>query len=418
MFGEIAGRIRADSKDKSRRGDFAGVHPCPEGSSEVDDEPVARLVILGPQYTHRKKQTDTPGLKYAKAILDQRGNSPRINRNMLVFLAPDAARLDDLLQAAAQFLAWQSIQNERDALNLDTFQRSQADTKVKESSDTVGSRIYQTWTLALVPAHKEPAPGEQVKPEDLVEWQEIPIGGTDPLAKRTATKVKNDGALIPALGGLTLRHHLDEKLWRDKDHVGVGQLTEWFARYLYLPRVVNRDVILGAIKDGVGQLLADDTFAIAASFDEATGRYRGLQVRGGGVIENTTLLVKPTVASAQMEADEQARAAKHAGTGSGTGPLPKPRPGTGPLAPPEPAPKLQPNLFVGSVKLDGSRMGRDAGKVAEEVLQHLSTLPGARVEVRLEVQVHVPDGVGDDVVRTVTENANTLKFDSHGFERE
>lgn len=46
-----------------------------------------------------------------------------------------------------------------------------------------------------------------------------------------------------------------------------------------------------------------------------------------------------------------------------------------------------------------------------------TTLPDC-FEVRLEVQVHVPDGVGDDVVRTMTENAKTLKFDAQGFERE
>jgi hypothetical protein len=28
----------------------------------------------------------------------------------------------------------------------------------------------------------------------------------------------------------------------------------------------------------------------------------------------------------------------------------------------------------------------------------------------------VPEGVPDDVIRTVTENAKTLKFEQHGFE--
>ena len=70
------------------------------------------------------------------------------------------------------------------------------------------------------------------------------------------------------------------------------------------------------------------------------------------------------------------------------------------------------------MKLDPQRIGRDAGRVAEEVIQHLSTLPGAKAEVSLEIRIKVPDGVRDDVVRTVTENCNTLKFTSFGFERE
>jgi hypothetical protein len=75
-------------------------------------------------------------------------------------------------------------------------------------------------------------------------------------------------------------------------------------------------------------------------------------------------------------------------------------------------------MFIGSVRLDGARLGRDAGRVAEEVLQHLSTLPGAEVEVRLEVMVRVPCGVPDDVIRTVNENARTLRFETAAFEAE
>jgi len=38
--------------------------------------------------------------------------------------------------------------------------------------------------------------------------------------------------------------------------------------------------------------------------------------------------------------------------------------------------------------------------------------------VTLEVEAQIPSGVPDHVVRTVTENSRTLKFTSHGFEKE
>jgi len=41
---------------------------------------------------------------------------------------------------------------------------------------------------------------------------------------------------------------------------------------------------------------------------------------------------------------------------------------------------------------------------------------GSDVTVRLEIEANVPKGVPDDVVRTVSENARTLKFTDHGFE--
>ena len=48
----------------------------------------------------------------------------------------------------------------------------------------------------------------------------------------------------------------------------------------------------------------------------------------------------------------------------------------------------------------------------------LTGLVGGEVKVRLEVEAEVPEGVPEDVVRTVTENARTLRFDDHGFEHE
>lgn len=61
--------------------------------------------------------------------------------------------------------------------------------------------------------------------------------------------------------------------------------------------------------------------------------------------------------------------------------------------------------------------GRDAGRIAEEAIAHLSGIVGARVNVTLEIEAAVPEGVPENVVRTVTENSRTLKFVSHGFEK-
>ena len=78
----------------------------------------------------------------------------------------------------------------------------------------------------------------------------------------------------------------------------------------------------------------------------------------------------------------------------------------------------RPKRFHGTVTLDATRVGRDAGKVAEEVIAHLTGLVGARVTVTLEIEAEIPAGASESVVRTVTENSRTLKFTSQGFEKE
>ena len=73
---------------------------------------------------------------------------------------------------------------------------------------------------------------------------------------------------------------------------------------------------------------------------------------------------------------------------------------------------------VGSINLDPMRVGRDAGKIAEEVIQHLSTLSDAEVRVTLEIHAKVEGDIPESAVRTVSENARTLKFTTSNFERE
>ncbi|MBW4506717.1 MAG: hypothetical protein KME64_09420 [Scytonematopsis contorta HA4267-MV1] len=77
-----------------------------------------------------------------------------------------------------------------------------------------------------------------------------------------------------------------------------------------------------------------------------------------------------------------------------------------------------PKRFYGTVKLDALRLRRDVGQIADEVLQHLSSLVDAEVEITLEIQINVPDGVPENVVRTVKENCKVLKFTNHEFEQE
>lgn len=60
--------------------------------------------------------------------------------------------------------------------------------------------------------------------------------------------------------------------------MAVRQLTEGFARYVYLPRLCDPAVLAGAVKDGLALLLwQKESFGYADSYDEAAGRYRGLR---------------------------------------------------------------------------------------------------------------------------------------------
>ena len=268
---EIRRRLAEEAK---HRGDFSKVHSCPAGASDVVDEPEAKLVILSPDYPHSAKTDSSAGRQAAAEILN-RGSAGRNCGNMLVFLAADKTRFVDLDKAVRSYLAWQSIEKDTVSLNLTPFQVNQVEQRLTSSDQAVKGRIPETYVWLLVAGQKRPEPGQAFP---AVEWQEFRLQGQEWLAERASKKLKNDGLLITSMAGAVLRFEIDQvPLWRG-NHVGVKQLVDDFAKYLYLPRVKNAQVILDAIQDGVSRLTwSQDTFAYADYYDATADRYRGLE---------------------------------------------------------------------------------------------------------------------------------------------
>ena len=302
-------------------------------------------------------------------------------------------------------------------LNLDQFQARQAETKRKTADETVDARIPETYQWLIVPG--------QPDPQGKSDWTEYRLQGEESLATRASKKLKNEELLLVQLGGSRLRHEIDRiPLWRG-NHVGLKQLCEDVARYLYLPRVRDEDVIVAAVRDGLERLTwRDDAFAYAEGWDEQKGRYKGLRAGQGGrvVLDSECLLVKPDIAAAQLDAESRPQPTPGStgagptgvsGTGISTG-QPEGRGDQSVTVVPPPVPQLR--RFHGSVKLDPQRLVRDASKVTEEVVQHLSSIVGADVQVTLDIQVELPANASDKLVRDVTENCRTLEFDDYGFE--
>jgi predicted AAA+ superfamily ATPase len=408
---ELDGRLRADLR---KTGDFSRVHPLPQSGQDVPDDMDARLVVLGIDHPY-SKEPGSPAEVAAKAIFENRGNTPRLHRNTLSFLAVDQTRLQDLDEAIRRYLAWESILAEKDQLNLDPHQAKQAESQRTSADGAVTARLPEAYQWLLVPV--------QNSPQGAVEWQYSRLAGNDALAVRASKKLRGDDLLVLSFAGTRLRMELDRvPLWRG-DHVPIQQVAEDFARYLYLPRLRDPYVLYRAIHDGLGLLLwSRESFAYADSYDEDAKRYRGL--RGGQLVaiseDNLTgLLVRADVAEAQLSREKPSANTTSEGTGGGTrktavGASPGGGMGDHNLSEQKPGPKR----FHGTVTLDSTRVGRDAGRIADEVIVHLVGLVGSEVKVTLEIEAEIPSGAPDHVVRTVTENSRTLKFTTHGFETE
>jgi hypothetical protein len=214
-----------------------------------------------------------------------------------------------------------------------------------------------------------------------------------------------------------LRMEMDRVPWRG-NHVTIRQLAEDFGRYLYLPRLQTTNVLVNAIRAGLALLTWEqDAFAYAENFDESASRYRGLraEVQLPLTGDDSGLLVRPDVARRQIDQE----LIPPPPTVPGPGPV-KPSEETKPITQPSrPMQPPKPKRYHGTVILDSARVGRDAGRIADEVITHLVGLVGSSVRVTLEIEAEIPEGAPDKVVRIVTENSRTLKFESNsGFETE
>jgi hypothetical protein len=370
-----------------------------------------RLVVLDPQHPHINKTTDSPARIRAQEILNTRGSGPRYYKNLLLFLAPDQSKLTNLEQSVAQFLAWKSISDDQEGLNLDVFQRRQAESKHTQSNDVVNMQLQETYQWALVP--------EQPDPQRPVEWTEIRLQGQESPILRASRKLVHESYMITTYAAsLLCMEALNKYLWRECNHLSLKKLWEYLASYLYLPRLKNSEVLIHAVQEGVSALLWQESFAYATGWDETKQRYLGLKAGPGESITVTlsdqSLLVKPAIALQQFALDQALIV-----------PPPKPQPDPGPTPDPiSPNPNptsphvKQIRRFHSTVKLDPMRLNRDAGQIANEVLQHLNSLLGSEVEVVLEIQARIPDGVPENVIRTVTENCRTLRFSNFTFEEE
>jgi predicted AAA+ superfamily ATPase len=405
---ELDKRLRADLR---KMGDFNRIHPMPGTSADVPDDLDARLVVLGIDHAY-SKEPENAAETAAKEIFERRGTAPRLYRNTIVFLAADKTRLQDLDEAVRKFLAWESILDEKEKLDLSPHQVKQAETQKTAADGAVTARLPETYQWLLVPT--------QANPQAPLTWQTIRLSGQDALAERASKKLKNDESLVVSFASSRLRMDMDRvPLWR-ANHVAIRQLVDDFGRYLYLPRLRNTPVLLNAIHAGLALLTWEhDAFAYAETYDESAARYRGLRSGAQMTItqDDTGLLVRPEIARRQIDQETVPPVPAGAATANAPSPTPGPTPST--AQPSGSAQPPKPKRYHGTVTLDPARVGRDAGRIADEVVTHLVGLVGTTVRVTLEIEAEIPSGTPDNVVRTITENSRTLKFASNsGFETE
>ncbi|TAE90777.1 MAG: ATP-binding protein [Verrucomicrobia bacterium] len=374
--------------------------------SDVPDDSALRLVILSPDHFYSKEE---PRVAH-EAVMDYvraNGAKPRYRGNRLLFLAPDHGGLTRLRDCIRVALAWNSIVEDVAAMRLvlDNLQAEQAKKELKSAEDVLPRVARECFKWLLCPAQDTPT----AKP--IVETVSLNTSGASLGAEMERVCLDNEW-VIATWSPIHLRSKLQELYWKDgKTATKAADFWEDTLRYLYLPRLKNRDVIAQAIVKGAG---TKDFFGTA--YGEHDGKFDGFKYGDANVqFDDTLLLIASECATAYAEKMQASAVASVAPADaaiqvSPTSPLPTS--GIPSITPTElkVTPESKAKSFHGSIEIAPATAKMKLLQVAEEIISALSEDPNAEIKVRLEIEADFPEGALDHLKRTISENAKTLGF--------
>ena len=399
--------LREDAGSRDR---FNRVYAAPDDPTAIDEALALSLVILGPTTPHSGKSTAKSAATEAvtDALMRCRASQRRF-RNTLLFVSSDEALLGTARDAMRKSMAWESIdQDGRLQQQLTKAQAADAKDKAKTSRDGAQKAVRLAWSHVLFPLKTEITTAGT--PFDL---EHISISAKDRAAIPEAVyeKVKNDGIAKEKLGPDALWLHL-QPLWADdKPHLSISEVAEWFAAYVYLPKLRDRVVMETAIREAVAKL--DPMFGFADGFDQTTAQYQGLiwaKSPPDLIAVNAVLVRKATVL------EHLAREETHVDGGATTGDEDRFTWKEGDIEILDrgtPArTNVRPRRFYGSVELDMLRPVKAFDTILNAIVMQLQRTQGTKVKLTLEIEATTAEGFSETDVSVVRDNAKQLKFKS------
>ncbi|WP_404292146.1 ATP-binding protein [Microvirga sp. RSM25] len=371
--------------------------------ADVPDDSALRLVVLPPKIWHSRDEARIA----EEAVLDYvRNNGPksRYRGNRLIFLAADHGALARLSDAARVVLAWSSIVDDikQGRLNIDLLQQRQAEKELQTAQDVLPRAIRECFKWLLCPGQEN-----ATDPKPHVEAFALNTSGGSLVSEIERVCLDNE-LVITTWSPIHLRAKLKELYWRSSEPA-VKAMTFWedTLRYLYLPRLKDREVLSKAIRNGAA---SRDFFGTA--YGKTGDVFEGFHLGMGDVqFDDTLLLIELDAAKAFEEASRPKL-------------KPEPEPekpneelvfDKDPLANDDVRGRQEPSggqsklrSFHGAADILPATAKMRMIQLAEEIVSLLMTDPNAQVKVTVEIAAEFPNGVSDQVKRAVSENARSL----------
>ena len=380
------------------KGHFARVQVMRGESADITDEGNGlKAVFLGVNHCHSTKD-ESKAIIESKRVLQNCGLNLRLYRNTLIFLAADDRLIEHLKYSVRNFLAWIDVSNSQKKYDLKVSEIDLANERVKSYQNIVRQQIREAWCHVLYPTQTEPTQEFSIQSKKVSTQDNLPV--------TVSKKLEEDEVIYLGMGPIRLNRELEKYLWQDKDHLYLKDLADYFDRFIYLPRLKNKNVIVHAVRGAISGLTLGE-FAYAERWNSGESKYEGLATHQAHnlpvVIDSDSVIVRSEVAKTQEEKTEPPKGKDKPDDIGGETVEPK---GTEPPEDSKPLPKR----FVGTVMIDPIRSLNEFPQIVEEIVEKFTTSPQATVELKLHIEATLPKGIDETSKRIIKENASALGF--------
>src|ERR1700723_367235 len=383
--------------------------------ADVPDDGALRLVLLSPEKFYSKQEARIASDEVLDFVRNN-GPKPRSRSNRLIFIAPDHAALPRVRDCVRTALAWNSIvvDVKEKRLNIDGLQEEQAKKELQSAEDVLPRVARECYKWLLCPTQATPTDRQPAV-------EAFPLNTSGSAFGPEIQRVCHDNELVISVWSpIHLRDTLKKLYWKDgKEAVGAMAFWEDIQRYLYLPRLKDRNTLEQAIVKGAA---TKDFFGTA--YGQSGDAFEGFRLGDANVQLDDTLLLIEVEAAKRYEGSLLASLTPNAGSASGVTSPPQITPGGNTLFdPPATGAGVVPTIssgkarsFYGSVEVNPVTAKIRLVQLAEEVISNLASDPQAELKITVEINADFPHGASDRVRSAVSENAKSLGFKTWTWE--
>ena len=216
---------------KYRGGKLMEVVEWPQKTMDIPDTERLTLVIM--------RDADE---NFMLNVLEKKGSTPRVNKNMVVFLSPGDSQRRELESAIKEKIAWNSIRNDEGSLNLTDIQKKEVGTKCKDAEENVREAFFSAYTVIYLP--------DRSNSSLIVVRKKMGVptyGLTTPLDERVAYFLKEKNSLVPKLSPKVL----SDKYLKNNDFASVKNIYQSWLKTPGELRVLSREVLEKSVREGV-----------------------------------------------------------------------------------------------------------------------------------------------------------------------